>query len=275
MELFIWMEFSIIIVNYNTKELLQGCIRSIFQNTKKVTYEIIVVDNNSIDGSQHMVKKTFPDVLLLCNKENVGFSRANNKAYRHSKGEYLVFLNSDTLILDSAIEKMINYLQSHPQVGIVGPKILNYRHQPFSSFQRFLDVKKLFLGSKYLKHVLNVERYRMNYPSYNFTAIQDVEWVSGACLAVRRDVFEKVGFWDENYFLYYEDMDLCYQVFKSGYRVVYYPEAEITHLFGQSARKSTRNLKKINKNSMKYYFKKNYPLVHYWIAVVYSYFLYR
>jgi GT2 family glycosyltransferase len=269
------MELSIIIVNYNTKELLQGCIRSIFLNTKKVIYEIIVVDNNSIDDSQHMVKKTFPDVLLLCNKENVGFSSANNMAYEHSKGEYLLFLNSDTLILDGAIEKMINYLKTHPQVGIVGPKILDYQHQPCSSFQRFLDVKKLFLGSKYLKHVLDVEKYRMSYPSYDFTSIQDVEWVSGACLAVRRDVFEEVGFWDEKYFLYYEDMDLCYQVFKSGYRVVYYPEAAITHLFGQSARKSIQNLKKIEKNSMRYYFKKNCPLIHYWIAVIYSYFLYR
>lgn len=269
------MDVSVIVVSYNTRELLKDCLLSILKNTERLIYEVIVVDNNSTDGSLQMIREMFPQVLLLYNKENLGFSCANNKAYRHSKGEHLLFLNSDTLILDGAIKKMNDYLKTHPQVGIVGPKMLNYLHQPISSFQRFLDIKKLFLGSKYLKGILDVKRYRMNYPSYDFTSIQDVEWVSGACLEVRRDVFEKVGLWDENYFLYYEDMDLCYQVSKSGYRVVYYPEAEISHLFGQSAKKNTLNLKKIEKNSMKYYFKKNHPLIHYWIAIVYSFFLSR
>ena len=264
------MDVSVIIVSYNTRELLKDCLRSVFDNTENLVYEVIVVDNNSKDGSVQMVEERFPQVLLLSNKENLGFSCANNKAYWHSKGEYLLFLNSDTLIVDAAIEKMHVYLKTHPEVGIIGPKTLNHLHQPIRSFQRLLDIKKLFLGSKYLKRILDVERHRMNYPTYDFSSIQDVEWVSGACLAVRRDVFEKAGLWDENYFLYYEDMDLCYQVSKAGYRVVYYPEAEITHLLGQSTKRVTQNLKKIEKNSMKYYFKKNHPLIHYWITILYS-----
>lgn len=269
------MKLSIIIVNYNTKELVKDCLLSIHMTKRDLDYEVIVVDNNSTDGSQEMIKNKFVDVKLIPVSQNVGFSRANNIGYKQSIGQYLLFLNSDTIIHNNALGKIVLYLEGHPTVGILGPRILSPEGRPTHSFQRYLDVKKLIFGSKYLKYILDIKRYRMNYPSYNFTAIQDVEWVSGACFAVRRDVFEKVGFWDENYFLYYEDMDLCYQISKSGYRVVYYPEAEITHLFGQSTKKSTLHLMKIEKTSIRYYFKKNYPLIHYWIAVLYSYFLFK
>ena len=227
-----------------------------------------------MDGSQHMVQKMFPEVLLLCNKENVGFSSASNQGYSHSTGDNLLFLNRDTLILDGAIEKMIDYLKAHPNVGIVGPKIFNCQHKPTRSYMRFLDIKKLFLGSKYFKLFFDVERYRMHFSLYDFSSIQQVPWVSGACLMVKRNIFQKAGLFDERYFLYIEDMDLCLQVGKLGYRIVYFPTAEIVHLFGESS-SITEPLSQVHKNSMAYYFKKNFPITHYWIAKLYLSFFYK
>ena len=142
------MDISIVIVSYNASEVLHDCLVSIFENTKDTTYEVVVVDNGSVDGSPDMVEDIFPEVNLLRNDKNLGFSRANNKGYRHSRGKHLLFLNSDTLVLDGAIEKMFEYLKAHSRVGIVGPKILNSVRQPTRSYMRFLDIKKLFLGSK-------------------------------------------------------------------------------------------------------------------------------
>ena len=269
------MDLSVIIVNYNTKELLQNCLRSIFENTEGPICEVIVVDNNSTDGSLQMIQKMFPQVLLLHNKENLGFSRANNLGYSHSKGKYLLFLNSDTLILDGAIEKMLSYLQSHPQVGLVGPKILNTQHQATRSYMRFLDIKTLFLGSKYFKSFFDVEKYRMHFSSYDFSSIQHVPWVSGACLMVKRNIFQKAGLFDESYFLYFEDMDLCLQIQNLGYRIVYLPTAGIVHLFGGSSSGRSEQLNQVHKNSMLIYFKKNFSTFHCWIAKLYLSLFYK
>jgi len=266
------MDLSILIVSYNTWGLLKDCLRSIFKNTEGLIYEVIVVDNNSTDGSPQMIQEMFPQVLLLSNKENLGFSCANNQGYSHSKGEHLLFLNSDTLVLEGAITKMNDYLKAHPQVGIVGPKILNNQHQPTRSYMRFLNIKSLFLGSKYFKLFFDVERYRMHFSLYDFSSIQQVPWVSGACLMVKRNIFQEAGLFDERYFLYLEDMDLCLQVEKLGYRIVYLPTAEIVHLFGGSSSR-TEPLSQVHKNSMAYYFKKNFPITHYWIAKLYLSFL--
>lgn len=269
------MQVSIIIVNYNTKGLLENCIRSIIKTTKEVTYEIIVVDNNSTDGSPDMVQNLFPHIRLLSNKENIGFSCANNMAYRSSKGDHLLFLNSDTLIQDGAIEEMIDYLNTHPQVGIVGPKILNPQQQPTRSYMRFLDLKKLFLGSKYFKILVDVEEYRIHFPFYDYASVRQVPWLSGACMMVKRNIFEEAGLFDEHYFLYLEDMDLCLQVSKLGYHIVYLPSAAITHVFGGSSSGRVENLIQLHKNSMAYYFKKNFPITHYWVARLYLRFFYN
>ena len=119
------MDVSVIIVSYNNSKLLRDCLQSVIDNTKGVSYEIIVIDNNSTDGSQDMLRELYPDVTLLCNEENIGFSRANNQGYKRSSGKYLLFLNSDTLILGDAVEKMTMYIRENPEVGILGPKILH------------------------------------------------------------------------------------------------------------------------------------------------------
>jgi GT2 family glycosyltransferase len=222
-----------------------------------------------------MIQDRFGQVKLIPVFVNSGFSRANNLGYNQSEGKYLLFLNSDTIVHHNTLDKIVRYLDQHPDAGVLGPKILDPESNPTASFQRFLDVKKLFLGSERLRYFVDIDRYRMNYPLYDFAATQDVEWVSGACLATRRDIFEQVGRWDEHYFLYYEDMDLCLQVLRAGFRVVFYPDAEITHLFGRSSKKVKQDLRDIQKRSMRYYFSKNYPLVHYWIACLFTFITFR
>ena len=263
------MDVSVIIVSYNNKKLLRDCLQSVIDNTKGVSYEIIVVDNNSTDGSQEMLRELYPDVTLLCNEENIGFSRANNQGYKRSSGGYLLFLNSDTLILGNAVEKMTMYLKENPGVEILGPKILNIHHQPTRSYMRFLDAKKLFLGSKHIKFFVDVEKHRIHFPVYDYNSIQKVPWLSGACLMITRNVFEEAGLFDEHYFLYLEDMDLCLQVNRLGYDVVYFPLVEIIHMFGGSSNQHPDQLHKLYDNSMAYYFRKNIPGIQYLLAMLY------
>lgn len=263
------MDLSIIIVNHNTKELLADCLRSIYDMTDDIDYEVIVVDNHSDDGSPVMVQEKFVDTKLIANSQNIGFARANNLGYRHSRGEHLLFLNSDTLVSDNALFSMVRYLSRHQEVGVLGPKILSPQRQPTRSFQRFLNIYVLFLGAKFLIPIIDVKKYQLNYPCDDFSSVRPVDWVSGACIAIRKEIFEKVGRWDEAYFFYYEDMDLCYQVHKQGYQTVYYPETEIIHLFGQSKAKANIDLGRIRQDSMKYYFKKNFSRLHYCLACFY------
>lgn len=263
------MDLSVIIVNHNTKELLADCLRSIYDLTCDIDYEVIVVDNHSDDGSPAMIQEKFVDTKLLASPQNIGFSAANNLGYLHSQGQNLLFLNSDTLIIDNAFYKMVHYLREHPKVAVLGPKILTHQGQPTRSYQQFLGVHNLFFGARYLKFIIDVKKHQLNYRDDDFTSTRQVDWVSGACLAIRKEVFDKVGRWDETYFFYYEDMDLCYQVYKLGYRSVYYPETEIVHLFGQSAAKSNIDLNQIRADSMKYYFKKNFSRLHYYIVALY------
>lgn len=260
---------SIIIVSYNTKTLLRDCLVSIFGSTVSVPYEVIVVDNNSTDGSQDMIREIFPQIILIENKHNVGFARANNQGYRTSQGDYLLFLNSDTLILNGAIVTMMTYITNNPGVGITGPKILNSDHQPTRSYMRFLNVKMFFLGSKYLSWFIDTGKYRLHYDNYDFSSTQSVPWLSGACLMTSRRIFQEAGCFDEHYFLYLDDMDLCMQVKKNGYSNIYLPSAEIVHLFGGSSKPKKSELKRIYGESAKHYFRKNFSIIEYWLAKFY------
>lgn len=262
------MDLSIIIVSYNTKDLLTGCLRSIYEKTQDLEYEVIVVDNDSVDGSQEMVRREFNHTKLIINKQNEGFSKANNNGYSYSKGSTLIFLNSDTIIKHNAFKPMTHYLNANKEVGVLGPKIVNSVNEPTHSYQKFFNAKSLVFGSKYFKPLFNVDKYRPHYSTSDYNRIKEVDWVSGACLAINREVFERAGKWDDKYFFYYEDMDLCYQIKKAGLKVVYFPEAEVLHYFGQSTSKSN-SLNPVKMSSMKYYAKKNFTPIQYWFVLFY------
>lgn len=231
------IDLSIIIVNWNTKDLLARCLDSIFCHLPSATTEIIVVDNGSTDGSSDMVKKNYPGVKLMAHDQNLGFARANNIGIKQSKGCYLCLLNSDTQVLDDCFDRMINYLENHPAIGILGPKILSPDLQVqrscmafptlWNSLCRALALDSLFPGSK------RFGGYLMTYFAHD--SIRQVDIINGCCWLVRRAALTRVGLLDEQFFMYGEDMDWCRRFHQAGWQVVFYPHAQIIHYGGASS----------------------------------------
>ena len=230
------LDVSIIIVNWNTKQLLHNCIESIYEQAGDVDYEIIVVDNGSTDGSAEMVKNEFPEAILLENSRNRGFAAANNQAIAIASGKYVFLLNSDTIILEGAIEKLKFFADSYPEVAVVGPRVLNPDGTHQLSCFMFPSILNMLLSVTYLYKVFPHSRFfgreRMTWWDRSIT--REVEVVSGCAMFVRREAFEQVGVMDATFFMYAEETDWCYRFKKSGWKVVFAPLAEITHFGGQS-----------------------------------------
>lgn len=207
-------DISIIIVNTNNKKLLEECLQSIYQNTHKVSFEIIVADNASTDGSQEMVKTKFPKVYLIENKENLGFIKASNQGLRNVAARYAMLLNDDTLVKDSALDKMVEFMDQHPQAGACGPKLLNIDGSP--QRQGGILGRRFWLSKKPIA----------------------VDFVIGAALIVRKEVLDKVGILDENLFFYNDDIDWCLRIRKAGWKIYFLPQAEIMHYGGYSSRRT-------------------------------------
>jgi len=233
---------SIVIVNYNAGELLEYCINSIYKETISISFKVFVVDNNSHDSSVSIIKQRFPWVRLIENRQNLGFAKANNQAIRKCTSNYILLLNPDTLILDNAIEKMVRFMDEHPEVGISGCKIMNEDGTlqracrrsiptPSVAFFRLTGLSKLFPHSK------TMAKYNLTYLDPNKT--HEVDAVSGAFLLIRRKVIDDIGLLDERYFMYGEDLDWCLRAKNAGWKVVYCPDAEIIHLKGQCGKRNT------------------------------------
>lgn len=269
------IELSIIIVNYNTRDLLKQCINSIMDNVKDISYEIIVTDNASSDDSIEMLNEEFPTVKLIKSKINGGFAYANNLAIKESKGKYLFLLNSDTIILKDVLSKMVRYMDENKEVGMLGPKLLNadFSHQTsisaFPTFKREVFhiykiknilkipiVKNFFVKYGGKLGIKDVEQYMKNFQGINTP--QEVQVLVGAALMFRREIIKDIGYLDERYFMYYEEIDYCYQAFKTGWSRVYYPYGEIIHLIGQSSKKISDVTFYERYKSMMKYFRKNY-----------------
>lgn len=226
---------SIIIVNYNTEKLLKDCLDSIQQKTFGIDYEIIVVDNNSREKSLDSLTNDFPDVKFIMSERNWGFGVANNLGAEYAKGNYLLFLNPDTLLINNAIFELYQYSANHPDVGICGGNMYTGEMKPCSSLYN-ID----FLALEY-QILFNKKRY----PGFNYTqSPKQVKVIVGADLFVRKDLFYKLGGFDKDFFMYFEEVELCYRVAKMGYKVVSVPNAEIIHLQGSSAENKDEELSK-------------------------------
>ncbi len=231
-------DVSIIIVNWNTRQLLADCINDIKSYTHDLTYEIIVVDNASSDGSQEMVRTTFPDVHLIANTENVGFARANNQAIRGSRGRYVLLLNSDAFVRDQTIAQTVAFMDAHPDAGMVGCKLryADGRLQP--SCTTFPTLFTELLIATQLERLFPKSRlfgtYRMTY--WNFNDIREVDVIMGAYMLVRATAIEQLGMLDESYFMYSEEVDWCYRFKQNGWKVYFYPYVEAIHLWGGSSK---------------------------------------
>lgn len=234
------MDLSIIIVNWNSAAYIRKCLASIYANTKDLAFEVFIVDNASFDECGEIVKVEFPYVKFIQTKENLGFARANNLGFSQSTGRNLLFLNPDTEVLGRAIHDLLLSLDSIPDVGIVGPKLLNSDGSVQTScIQPFPTI---------LNQVADIERLRLLSPRLKLWGMRPllesdrgtpvgVEAVSGACQMITREIFVTVGLFSTDYFMYMEDLDLCYKVQKVGKKVCYLGSATIVHHGGQSAKK--------------------------------------
>jgi N-acetylglucosaminyl-diphospho-decaprenol L-rhamnosyltransferase len=230
------LDLSIIIVSWNVRELLRRCLASIEAGRGALALEVIVVDSASTDGSCEMVAAEFPAVRLVRQETNVGFTRGNNLGLALALGRYALLLNPDTEIVDSALPDMVAYLDAHPRVGALGPQLTYPDGAIQSSRRRFPTLATGFFESTWLqpaapRSVLR-QYYVMDQPD---DATCEVDWVMGACLAVRCQAFEAVGLLDEGYFMYSEEMEWQRRIKDSGWKVIYYPRARVIHHEGKSS----------------------------------------
>jgi GT2 family glycosyltransferase len=223
---------SIIIVSWNTASFLENCLASIMANPPALPFEIWVIDNASTDNSPRIVREKFPQVHLVENHKNVGFARANNQAIQRCKGKYVLLLNPDTLVTSGALETLVDFLDTTPEAGAAGARILN----PDGSLQIASHPKPTLSRELWrLFHLDSLSSYA-EYPTskWETNQAQEVDVLIGACLMLRKDVLDQVGFLDEDYFMYSEEVDLCYRVQRAGWRLFWVPQAEVVHFGGQS-----------------------------------------
>ncbi len=255
------MDVSIIIVSWNTRELLRDCLDSIVKQTRSVSYETIVVDNASRDGSANMCEHAFPSVRLIANSVNRGFAAANNQGMQIANGRYVLLLNPDTVILDGAIDRCVAYADAHPDVGVVGCQVLEKDGRiqqtgfafpsPWTLFLTLSGLPRLFPRSPlFAKPQLGW---------WKRDSEKDIDVISGMFMLVRRQAIQQVGVMDEKYFVYAEEADWCFRFYKAGWRRVFFPEAKIIHVDGGGKSTSQVNVKMLVQlqKSMMIYFRKN------------------
>jgi GT2 family glycosyltransferase len=236
------VDLSIVILSWNVRDLLRQCLESVARNRPlsadhpPLATEIIVVDNASGDGSMEMVRAEFPDVRLIANQANRGYTGGNNDGIAAATGRYVMILNPDTRVLDGALTAMVAYADAHSDVGVVGPQLLNPGGSVQSSRRRFPTLMTGLFESTWLQPLAprNVLRryYVLDQPD---DAIQEVDWLFGACFLVRREVIQQVGALDEDFFMYSEEMDWCRRIRQAGWKVVYLPQAQVIHYGGKSS----------------------------------------
>jgi GT2 family glycosyltransferase len=217
------IDLSIIIVNWNTKQLLLDCLSSIFKNTKGLNYEVIIVDNASTDGSTEEIKNLklkIKNLVLIENKTNLGFAKANNQGIKIAKGRYILLLNSDTKIVDNSLKKLVDFAKTKPNLGVLGPRLLNKDGSFQPSVGRFFTLPWAILW------LMTGDKFLYSSPSQS----RKVEWVMGAAFLVSRQAIEKAGLLDENFFMYMEEVEWCWRIKKSGLQIWFYSGAEIYHL---------------------------------------------
>lgn len=225
------MDVSIIIVNYKTRGMVKQNLKSIRQAGLKLNYEVFVTDNASGDGSAEMIREEFPEVRLLALEENVGFARGNNLAMREAKGRYIFILNPDAMLTEGAVEAMVEYLNAHPEVGMIGPKLVHPDRTRQESVHRFptpwIPVFRRTPLGKLPRARRDLDRYFMR--GELDETIREVDWMEGAALFVRRTAIDQVGMFDERYFAYFEDADWARRFWLAGWKVLYFPPATIIH----------------------------------------------
>jgi GT2 family glycosyltransferase len=251
------LDITLVIVSFNTHEILLRCLASIKKYTQEISYEVILVDNASEDGTVEAVVELFPEIKVISNKDNLGFSAANNQGIIESKGRRLAFLNPDTLLTENSFKKIIDFMEAHPEFSILGTGIVDENNQPSpirlwedTPQDAALKIMGLYDPSGELKKM-------------GLMIAKEVKVISGCCFIVTRDLIESIGLMDENYFLYNEEDDLCRRARKGEKKICFYPETSVQHLHGQSTHQE-RHRKKVILESYRsniYFYFKHYSFI--------------
>lgn len=264
-------KISVIIVSFNTKHLIDRCFKSVKNSAEGIDYEIIVVDNLSNDGSYDYIKENYPEVKLVQSGGNIGFAAANNLGYKSAEGDYIVLLNSDAFMVEEGLKKAVEKMEKDKSIGLAGAKLIGEdgEWQPSARTSPGI-ISELFvisgISAKYPKNRL-FGRPDMTYCNQDKDIICD--WVPGAFSIIRREAIEKAGFFDERFFLYFEEVDLCMRIKKAGYKIVYWADIRVIHIGGGST--SVFSEKLVSKSGMQMtlwrvqsqylYYRKNYGLI--------------
>lgn len=268
------MDLSVVILNWNTCEMLEKCLRSLECPQPGIVFEVLVVDNASADRSREMVQTLFPSVRLLVNPKNIGFGAGNNTAIPHAKGRYVLFLNSDTVVLEGALAELVRYADSRSEVGVVGAKLLNGDGSLQYSCRRYPNLAHGFFRNTPLGRLFPHNKFASDYLMLDFDHLtpRDVDWVSGAALMIRSELLQVLGGFDEDFFMYCEDVDLCWRVNHlprakaenspaeetACWRVAYNPYAVIYHLIGKSSEQVPTRMTYEFHRSQYLFYKKHY-----------------
>ena len=252
------ISFSIILANYNGSFFLEDCLKSI-QNIVVCgdNYEVIIIDNASTDDSVNLIKNKFPSFKLICSQVNLGFGKANNLGVKHSQGDRILFLNTDTVLVENTPKILSDYLNQYKEIGIISPRI-TFRDGSYQlSCGKLPNLVIEFIDK--IRYGLDRKWHHVFGSLYNkqYATVQEMGWLTGACLMMRRDVFEQLGGFDESFFMYFEDKDICKRVHEAGWKVVYYPKTSLIHLLGGSSSSVKKSVNTYYRDSQLYYYQKH------------------
>jgi len=254
------MDISVVIVSWNVKDFLRKCLSSIYRFTEGLDFEVFVVDNNSSDNTAAMVKEEFPQVRLIANQENLGFSRANNLALNKCAGRYILFLNPDTELIENSLKMMAEFMGAHPEVTALGCKLVfpdgslqhssRYFPSPFTDLMENLYLDAIFPYSGFFN------RYKMGFWSHD--RMREIDVPYGACLLVRKETLDKIGFFDERFFMYYDEIDLCYRIKKARGKIYFVPDIKVVHYGNKSYKQAALQCDRWKLRSKLLFFEKHY-----------------
>lgn len=246
------VDMSIVLVCWNNKAYLDPCLKSLYEGGVKCSFDVIVVDNGSTDGSQEMLREKYPAVMIIENGRNVGLSKASNQGIEATSGKYVLLLNNDTIVNGEALNAMVDFLEANPEAGAAGGKLLNGDGSFQGGYAKFSNLwEELLIATGF------GDRLRPGYPShFDSDHVLPVGWLSSACLLIRRSALDKVGLLDESYFIYGDEADLQYRLNKAGLKVYYIPTATTIHFGGKSMNRWRRR-KMVYRGKLLFY-QKNY-----------------
>ncbi len=253
------MKVSIIIVNYRVPKLLKACLESIKANVK-AECEVIVTDNASNDGSVEMIRNEFPWVKLIANPTNDGFAAGNNLALPKATGQYVFYLNPDAEVIGDAVDKLVRYLDTHKTVGLVAPKLINTDGSLQKSVHKYYSFWDTLIDNRLFPYVFKNAKWfqKINYAFWLHNEERDIDWAKGAALMVRKSILDELGAFDEQFWIYGEEIDLCYRIKHAGWNVRFYPYAVIRHHEKQSSRQHSTIMFIQNYKSLYLFIKKHY-----------------